>query len=709
MQEVYRIIVDSFGNDNNPGTLEAPLATLEGARNAIRKLKRTTGLPKGGVEVCLRGGAYPLRETFQVDEQDSGTPEAPIVFRSYKDEEARIVGGIDLPADGFGPVTDAEVLKRLPVDGREHIVQFDLSALGVTDYGVIRQTGFGLPLAANDQTPPELFYNGNTMTIARYPNEGYVQIKQVVNPGGNPRENQGDVDKEAAEKLLSATFVYPDDRPASWKNTGDLWMYGYWYWDWADGNLRIANIDAANGQITTDAASYYSMRDGQRYYYYNVLEELDTPGEWYLDRAKGLLYFYPPGPINEGSMQLSLLSGPMVLMNGASHITFEQLTFEVSRGSGIQIIGGTKNVIGGCTLRKLAGFAVMLGETAAASSATGTLADGCASAGTNHGVVGCTISDTGIGGILLAGGDRVTLTPGGSYARNNDISRYSRLKLTYSAAVQLSGVGNIAAHNYIHDAPHVGILIYGNDHLIEYNEIENVLTETGDAGAIYMGRDWTEQGVVIRYNYIHKIHNDVSELHIGIYLDDMASGVQMYGNVIFDTDLAVMIGGGRNNRLDNNLFLNCNRSLQLDARSQPGEWAANHSLEGEVMHRRLLAMPYDKEPWLSKYPALQTLWADMPAWPKYNEVTRNVIYRTPRSWYHGGVTTDHEDTMWIAESAREYGIVADNWATNDELAFGDEANGDFTLRPESVVFTEIPGFKNIPFAEIGLQRDKYRR
>lgn len=124
--------------------------------------------------------------------------------------------------------------------------------------------------------------------------------------------------------------------------------------------------------------------------------------------------------------------------------------------------------------------------------------------------------------------------------------------------------------------------------------------ETGDAGAIYIGRDWTEQGNIIRYNFVHPIHNDASLDHVGIYLDDMASGVEIYGNVLYDIDLAVLIGGGRSNILRNNLILNCSRSVKLDARSMPGEWAANHSMEGQVMHRRLLALPIHSEPWRSK-------------------------------------------------------------------------------------------------------------
>ncbi|GGD72518.1 right-handed parallel beta-helix repeat-containing protein [Paenibacillus nasutitermitis] len=698
------------GNDDNSGAADEPLATLVGAREAIRRLKRKAGLHDGGVTVRLMGGQYKLTESFVLVEQDSGTAAAPIVYCAEDGEEVRISGGIDLPVDRFTPVKDDSVRARLQERVRDRVVQIDLSALGITEFGGIVKSGFGISANANHVSPPELFYDGKAMTLARYPSEGYVKVEEVVDPGGNPRDVEGDRDKVAGEMRKDATFAYTDDRPSHWLNDGDIWMYGYWYWDWADGNLRIASINAAEGQVTTDGASYYSIREGQRYYYYNVLEELDEPGEWYLDRMNGMLYFYPPGPLEAGSIQLSLLGDPLALLNGASHIVFRNLTFEVSRGSGVQIIDGTDNLVAGCTLRRLAGFGVLIGaeSDAPASAATGEREDPFVRAGMRNGVVGCDIYDTGIGGIILAGGERKTLNAAGNYARNNDISQYSRLKLTYSAAVQFNGVGNIAANNYIHDAPHVGVLIYGNDHITEYNHIYNVLTETGDAGAVYIGRDWTEQGNIVRYNYIHRIHNNVSKLHIGIYLDDMASGVEMYGNVLHDIDLAVMIGGGRSNVLRDNLILNCNRSLQLDARSKPGEWAEQHAKEGQVMHRRLLAMPVQSEPWRSKYPALLTLWEDTPSYAKYNVVEHNVIYKTGRSWYHGGLMSKHEDTMWIDPTGREFGTIRDNWATSEDLSFVDEAGENFALRPESAVYRTIPGFESLPFERIGLYRDEHR-
>jgi hypothetical protein len=277
------------GSDSNPGTQEEPLSTLEGARNAIRQMINESGLPADGVIVYMREGTYRLTETFRLEAQDSGTVDRPIVYTSFPGEEVRIVGGVDLPANRFGPVTESAICDRLQERARDHVLQIDLKALGITDYGKIAPGGFRISKDVTEATP-ELFFAGKTMMLARYPNDNYVKIAGVIDQGGNPREFELDEAKMAEENVKGAKFEYADPRPGTWLNTGDVWMYGYWYWDWADGNLRIQSIDIANKRILTETASFYSIRSGQRYFYYNVLEELDSPGEWYLDRDTGILY-----------------------------------------------------------------------------------------------------------------------------------------------------------------------------------------------------------------------------------------------------------------------------------------------------------------------------------------------------------------------------------------------------------------------------------
>jgi len=118
------------GSDTNDGTKTHPFATLERARDAIRHIRQKGGLPDGGVDVELRGGEYPVKQTFTLTEEDSGTETAPIVYRAHHRKTPSFRGGIRL--DGFKSVDDAAVLARLPEEARAHVVQVNLKTKGVT-------------------------------------------------------------------------------------------------------------------------------------------------------------------------------------------------------------------------------------------------------------------------------------------------------------------------------------------------------------------------------------------------------------------------------------------------------------------------------------------------------------------------------------------------------------------------------------------------
>ncbi|WP_326791742.1 right-handed parallel beta-helix repeat-containing protein [Streptomyces sp. NBC_00841] len=670
--------VATNGNDSNQGTQAAPLATLEKARDVIRTWRQgAPGRATEPVTVFLRGGTYRRTGSFTLEAQDSGAPGRPVTYAAYNGEQVRLVGGVDLPATGFEPVSDQAIRDRLPAGSRDIVREFDLKTLGITDYGQILQTGYGLPRTV---TPPELFFNSKAMALARYPSTGFLTVGQVIDPGGNPRSVLGDPDKMAAEFAKGATFKYTDPRPSTWTNTSDVWMQGYWFYDWADGNLQVKTIDPAAQTISTKTASMYSVKAGQRYYYYNVLEELDSPGEWYLDRATGKLYLYPPSALSGATVLLSLLADPMAVLNGCSNVTFSNLIFEGARGDGIVITDGVSNAVRDCTLRLLGGRAVTIGDASTAAGPHG---------GSRNKVRGCHIHATGRGGIALAGGDRPTLTPAHNEAVGNEIHDYSRLQLTYSPAVELAGVGNRAANNHIYDAPHVAILFRGNDHVIEYNEINDVVKQTNDAGAIYAGRDWTGRGTVIRYNFLHDIVGSAGSLYAsGVYLDDCFCGTTMFGNIFYKVNMGFLIGGGRDNVITNNIMLSCTHSVMLDERGL--NWAAANVAPGGAwgMYNMLAAVPYQEEPWRSRYPNLVNIADDQPAYPKYNVVEYNALYTVA--------------ALNIAPSARTYGTVDHNLTLTADPGVVTVVNGKPTLGNDDQIAAQLPGYQRIPMNRIGL-------
>ena len=232
----------------------------------------------------------------------------------------------------------------------------------------------------------------------------------------------------------------------------------------------------------------------------------------------------------------------------------------------------------------------------------------------------------------------------------------------------------------MHDAPHTAIFFRGNEHIIELNEIHSVCYESNDAGAIYNGRDFTQRGTVIRHNYIHDVYGFRARGCVGVYLDDMLSGTRIEGNVFYRTYRAAFIGGGRDNAIVNNIFVECPKAIHVDARALG--WAAP-ALEG--MRQRLEQMPYRQPPWSERYPELLTLYDDEPGVPKGNVIERNII-----------VGEDWED---IAAQARPHLTMRDNLVTEDP-GFVDRAGLNFQLTPQSPAW-QI-GFVAIPVASIGL-------
>lgn len=305
---------------------------------------------------------------------------------------------------------------------------------------------------------------------------------------------------------------------------------------------------------------------------------------------------------------------------------------------------------------------------------------------------------------MLKGGDRKTLTPGRNKAENNLIHDWLEVYHTYSAAVSISGVGNICCHNEMHTSPHVAVIYGGNDHLIEYNYIHDVVRHSNDAGAIYGGLDWTQQGTIIRYNCLKDIGSEKFKPE-GIYWDDELSGQTAYGNILINVgSKAFLVGGGRDNKVYNNLLINNGIPIHYDDRGRDGfvhnGWArASVNTKQSVMWVNLYKMPYNSSLWAERYPTLSKVTddfadydnPDFPVNPAYSIVKDNVIIGNYNSEGH------------IAGSVRKYSIVENNliFAPDEDIGFVDAGDENYTLKEDSKIFKLIPGFENIPLAKIG--------
>lgn len=676
--EATEVFVAPNGSDSNPGTQGEPLATLEQARDMLRTRRTAGTLPAEGATVWIRGGVYARERAFELAEQDSGTEQGPVVYRAFKDEQPRISGGRALAPADFQPVTDPAVLERLVPELREKVLTVDLGALGVT-----------MPKAWPDRSRmipgAELFFDGQPMQIARWPNEGWVTIAEVIDRGVEPL----DLTQSEREKgVRGGTFVYKEDRPARWRVDQGVWLLGFWCHDWASECLRVASIDPQQQRITLAAPHAYGIgpsstwnKHPRRYYALNLLEELDAPGEWYLDGDAKRLYFLPPSSLEGKEVTLSVLTAPLVSMKDTSHVVLRRLTFETSQGGGVRISGGTKNLVAGCKLVNLADTAVAI------------------SGGTGHGVVSCDLWNLGRGGISLSGGDRKSLTPGEHYAVNNHIHHFARLQRTYAGGIHLHGVGNRAANNCIHDTPHSAIFYGGNEHRIELNEVYDVALETSDVGALYTGRDWTSRGNVVRHNYIHDLASMEGVGTMGVYLDDCDSGDEVVGNVFYKAGRAAFIGGGRDNRVANNIFIECRHAIHLDARGLRRAKPGSGVRDGWDLLAKAEALDFRNPPWSTRYPKLARVMDEEPLLPLGNVVERNVAVDCDKWLNAGGDVRPYLDRV----------VFHDNLILEDEdPGFVNRDAKNFQLKPDSIVYQKIPGFEPIPFDRIGLFQDEYR-
>lgn len=641
------VFVAPKGDDAHDGSEQHPFATLTRARDEVRALRKR-GL-RGPLAVTVLPGRYSVPRTLSLTAEDSGTPDGPVVYRARKRGTALFFGGVRL--HGFKPVTDEALLKRLPPESRGKVYQCDLKALGITDYGELKVRGFGQP-----PSPPtvELYFNGKPMTLARWPNKGFVGIRKLINPGSKAKGEP-------------SVFEYDSDRPERWLHATDGWLFGYFHFLWADATAKIGNIDPTAHTLTTAEPYDYGGRgmstiQGIQYYAFNLLEEIDMPGEWYLERTTGMLYLYPPADPDAATIEMGMFSRPMVTLAGVHDVWFDGLVFDLGRYNGIVATNCTDCLFVGCTVSRFAGNGVMI------------------HGGKHDTLLGCTIGWIGRRATEIIGGDRASLTPGRHVVENCILHDFGRIDRTYTPAIQLEGVGNRVAHNLMYNGPSSAMRIEGNDHLIEFNEVYNMVQESDDQGAMELFRNATYRGVVFRYNYLHDIGKAGGKTVHGqaaLRFDDAISGMVVYGNVFRRAANgrfgAVQMNSGRDNLIDNNLFLDCKQGIS-------GGWNPANSVWRMLRAGKKPPDFFTTPLYLKRYPKLATMLED----PGINHVWRNVFYRC------GAVAT----------STHHLDLFENGVFPRQDPGFVDAPHGDFRLRRDAPLFAVV-GFKPIPFDEIG--------
>ena len=532
-QNTVEFYVSPEGNDTNPGTKAQPFQTLEKAKQSGRLQLKTA--PGKSVVVNIQGGNYYLESPVIFTAEDSGTENAPVVYKAAEGEEPVFTGSRELKS--WQVLNNPEKLKLLTPEVKGKIYVSDLKSDGISNFGDATEIG----------KRPELFCNGQLQTLARWPNKGFVKAGLAKGKTTLPPTY---INKHGTKE---GVFEYLDKRQNCWAKEIDVRLGGYWYWDWSDEFQKVAKMDTVAHIIyIKEPYHHYGYKDSLRYFGLNLFCEIDEPGEWYLDRQEGLLYWYPPEGVNPENVQvtLSVFSAPfMVETRGCSNLKLQGLTFQEGRGSAISVTGGKNCLVADCRAERFGEDAIHI--------------DG----GTGHGISGCYLNTFGCSGIDIKGGDRKNLTPANHFIENTVVENFSLFKRTYEPAVLAEGCGIRISNNRFRNSSSSAMRLEGNNITVEYNEISHVVNESDDQGGLDMWYNPSYRGVVVRYNHWSDIKGGTRHGAAGVRLDDMISGVQVFGN-IFERCGArdfggVQIHGGKDNVVENNLFYDCRAAVSF--------------------------------------------------------------------------------------------------------------------------------------------------
>ena len=560
--------LSTVGNDTWSGKLlepneqktDGPFRTMEGARDALKK-QTINGQLSFPIKVWIRGGIYQVLQPVCFDYENS----VPTSYCAYPGEEPIFEGG------------------RLIKEFREEVLngrKLWVAQMPNAEYGI--------------KYFKQLFVNGKRRTRARLPKQGFYTMKHIP---------EGDKNKSFwSENILkgSNTFKCCEGDIKNFKNIKDVEVVASHLW--TSERMPIESFNEKTNVVTSLRKSAFILKDEAtndfcRYYVENIFEALTEPGEWYLDREDGKLYYIPYDDEDVNTVEIYTsetmhfikLEGIPSENKYVENMTFNGLTFRhadwYQPENSDSIANVNKKMVASAAQAAcyLPGSISLVGARHCAIVACKIEHVGMYAIDMNNGcshnkIVDNVLYDMGAGGIKLNGSD----SEGPHYERSgynkiadNNIEKGSRLFVDGMGIVSMHSYGNDISHNHIHDFYQTGIScgwVWGfgenvsRDNIIEKNHIHDIgQGNSSDMGAVYLLG--VQPGTVVRGNVMH----DILSYHYGgsgIYIDEGGSNLVIENNICYNTgSQGFSQHYGRENIVRNNIFAFCEGGYAVNRRN----------------------------------------------------------------------------------------------------------------------------------------------
>lgn len=708
-----KIFVSTVGDDSGDGSEEEPLRTLEKAIDVANEMREDSDKL---IEILLREGTYSVTNTIKII--NSQKDDSLLKISAYQDEKVTINAGVDIPLSAMN-IADSDFTNAIidkPNAGS--VLQYNLKDAQIEDFGEISLRGH--LISDEKEAQAELSLNGEVQKLAGWPNGEYTGLIKPTDSNEYGKRTKSGI-------ANGCSFKVNYDRPSQWSKPEQAWLSGTIGPNYEFDYYPVSRFDSEEKRVYLSRGALEKYYTEPYYRFENVPEELDEPGEYYIDRQSGMLYFYPPEDAPKDSVLTITMSTPtldvsrkapnsMFRIENSKNIVFENLIFKGGRGSAITGKNNSNIKFINCEINSF-------GENGIRFDAS-----------TDITISDCKIHDVGQDGILFVScGNYQTLSPSNIVVSNNDIYNFARLERSYKTGIDFGYrcVGATAANNHIHNGPHAGMIFYGVNNDIYGNEFDNLVTEFSDMDALYCNNSnypW-ERGNKIHNNYFHDIGkssmNGRHQINVrAIRTDNRGCGLNIYENLFYNigdggngngnNGIGAITAEGTRNRIFNNLFVDCNEAYFNTLQYKEIETADDGTLYPDTIINssgvevantingaKVADLKKRMENYLPVYgkqfPELYNYFYEHPNMSKTNEFKNNMIINIaiPLSNFNG---TQNEEGF---RGSQMLTAASGNYVSTSDPGFVSYDNGNLELSSSATLLVE--GLPKFEMSSFGIQ------